>query len=224
MRLFRISNILLCVLFIGICSASVVSHSGEFNRKEINQERKKLQRTLNRDKSGVGDIKVEVRMVRFLKKEFRRAKTEKGKNKYRKEVARTLILIAQMKRKHKKFSPQGRWRVEFNDGDPVLPEVIPRILHFDQHTRSTDFVNCEVLDPNTEAVLFTVSGYQRFDTVRLSRTFVLTDSVVRFDYFLKMGPIKPDHPTISGRATGRTIGDPDIDKFSVSGRRYASPF
>lgn len=224
MRPFIFANLLLCILCFAVCSAPIESYSKDFNRKKIKKERKKLQRTLNRNKSGVGDIKVEVRMVRFLKKEFRRAKTKKGKKKYRKQVRRTLIRVAQLKRKHRRFSPRGRWRVEFTEAGPSSPEIVPRILHFNQHNLSTDFVNCEILHPDTEEVLFTVSGYQRFEFLRLSRTFVFGNSIVRYAYFMTMGPIKPDHPTISGRATGETVGDPDITVYSILGRRYASPF
>lgn len=208
----------ICILLLSVfLFAPTVELKGASIGSIVRKERKKLQKRYNENRSGVGDIKVEKRMVRFLAREARRAKTKGRQKKYKRLLVKSLAAIRKMKRRRDTYSLRGRWAVTVR----YPTAEIELIYHFDYHNSKTDFVRCEELNSEGD-VIDTFSGYQRFSTFKGNDTDLYFGTLILERFALLFGPKKPDHPSITG-SIRRTI-DGEVSYLTLTGRRYASPF
>lgn len=185
-----------------------LASEAKYNAVEVKLKKRQLDNKLNKNRSGVGSIRVQKALYSWLSKKARKTTRTLCRKKYRKQARIAKKRIKNYAESRSEYSFRGRWQVHNLDTAATFE------IHFTDHHFSTDFVAGEILDLSGNLVnRFT--GYQRFNK------FNGLTNEDRYRYSLLMIGIKTSsNPLLKGTETDRILRK----SWPLGGNRTASPF
>jgi hypothetical protein len=109
--------------------------SARYSKNKDKRSRNILQQLFNPNYSGIGEIRVEKRMVKEYAKAARRAKTKSCEKQFERRILVSLRRIARYKKLRRDYSYRGLWRITVQPGGREF------LLHVTSHNQATDFVS-----------------------------------------------------------------------------------
>lgn len=178
--------------------------SARYNKNKDKRSRRVLQQLFNPNYSGVGEIRVEKRMVKEYAKAARRAKSKSCEKQFERKILVSLRRIARYKKLRRDFSYRGLWEITVQPGGRQF------LLHVTSHNEATDFVSGQFENlarvPQDPFV-----GWERFNGLR-----AVSESVAG-QYYLFLAIPNQNKSIFSGE--GGFLSSPE----EFYGRRIGSP-
>lgn len=163
-----------------------------------------MQQLFNPNYSGIGEIRVEKRMVKEYAKAARRAKTKSCEKQFERRILVSLRRIARYKKLRRDYSYRGLWRITVQQGGREF------LLHVTSHNQATDFVSGQ-FESLARVPQDPFIGWERFNGLR-----TVSESVAG-QYYLFLTIPRQNKSVFSGE--GGFLSSPE-DFF---GTRIGSP-
>jgi hypothetical protein len=178
--------------------------SARYSKNKDKRSRNILQQLFNPNYSGIGEIRVEKRMVKEYAKAARRAKTKSCEKQFERRILVSLRRIARYKKLRRDYSYRGLWRITVQPGGREF------LLHVTSHNQATDFVSGQ-FESLARVPQDPFIGWERFNGLR-----TVSESVAG-QYYLFLTIPRQNKSVFSGE--GGFLSSPE-DFF---GTRIGSP-